>query len=640
MPRSLSQNTFGRGTKHLIIEEEDYHTAPRPHIRRYVSDSDEDDAEEQEIREARSAIKEASRKHEMDRQRQLDEQMEDLELNQAIQMSQAEDEERQREKLVLQLEQRKQHLAVQSRWRKLKRHAAQLHKEKEEKQQLLVQSRWRKLKMHVAQLQKEKQEKEPGALFRNIMASKKDVPTSELEGLPASGRKGLKCTYEGREVTVIKAWKDGTNDIEWVDRVEPKAKEPLPDNSLSDASTSDDSTAEEDEPKKVQEQCAQCGAPDATMPRKCPKCPLNESFAVCSESCGDDYLRFHIELHAPPAVPMSVGQWDEVGTGSGGKFKVTLVKGKGTTYRAELLGITNAFYPVIFEVEGDKAFIFWSNGKQLKTEIPGAFNAQHSSIDWAPSAGTTVTWERNISGVYSASEKRSLDVVVQHEQYTVGNSALLLRFEHALRLKQESAVRHVMHEAAVRKEEMDDNALALYPRWAAEYERLLADLDTRCLYDEKGRPVSVDRTDAEEQASEIADLARSRANLARGRSIGLQTQAEQVREFVVGGGMHTLGGELGLRNIGNTCYLASAAQCLMHTVPLVEYMLAGRHFDEVNRTNRDGERGRMVAAFSELLHANFNCSNCKVLSPVQLKRAVVAKNSSFAGTAMQDSQEV
>jgi hypothetical protein len=63
-----------------------------------------------------------------------------------------------------------------------------------------------------------------GALFRNIMASKKDVPTSELEGLPASGRKGLKCTYEGREVTVIKAWKNGTNDIAWVDRVEPKAK--------------------------------------------------------------------------------------------------------------------------------------------------------------------------------------------------------------------------------------------------------------------------------------------------------------------------------------------------------------------------------------------------------------------------------
>jgi hypothetical protein len=64
-----------------------------------------------------------------------------------------------------------------------------------------------------------------GALFRNIMASKEKVPSSELGGLPASGTtKGLKCTYGEREVTIVEAFMNETNTIEWVERVEPKAK--------------------------------------------------------------------------------------------------------------------------------------------------------------------------------------------------------------------------------------------------------------------------------------------------------------------------------------------------------------------------------------------------------------------------------
>jgi hypothetical protein len=64
-----------------------------------------------------------------------------------------------------------------------------------------------------------------GALFRTIMASEEKVPSSELSGLPPTGTaKGLKCIYNGQEVTIVRALKDETNVIEWIDRVEPKAK--------------------------------------------------------------------------------------------------------------------------------------------------------------------------------------------------------------------------------------------------------------------------------------------------------------------------------------------------------------------------------------------------------------------------------
>jgi ubiquitin C-terminal hydrolase len=362
--------------------------------------------------------------------------------------------------------------------------------------------------------------------------------------------------------------------------------------------------------------CQQCGS-KAEIKLEFPQ--LNKSCDVCSESCGEKYQRFLAKLNAPFALHNS--HWD--GLGSDQKFVVTATT-ISNVFKASLLPATQSepFYPVLIQVDGDEATIVFHSGEVVPKgggQIDGDFNDLR--IDWWPGK-SKVTWVRSISGVYTSVEKQVMDIVVQQERFASGHSPLLTRFDQALNSRQADALRHVLEEASERKAAMDDSALSNYGEWANQL------------------VVAAGNTEDEENLEEIFALARSRANLEDGRRAGPHVQYEQLDDYMVGGGLHALGGKLGLNNIGNTCYMASGVQCIMHTTPLVEYMLAGRHFAEVNRANRLGQRGRMVTAFSNLLHANFNCSNCEELPPTELKQAVVRTNPQFEGNAMHDVQEL
>jgi ubiquitin carboxyl-terminal hydrolase 4/11/15 len=98
-------------------------------------------------------------------------------------------------------------------------------------------------------------------------------------------------------------------------------------------------------------------------------------------------------------------------------------------------------------------------------------------------------------------------------------------------------------------------------------------------------------------------------------------------------------GLVGLNNLGNTCFLASATQCLSNTHVLAEYFLSGVYRDELNPDNPLGMHGQVAEAFGEIVENLWTSPNHSSFSPRRLKATCSRFAPQFAGYGQHDTQE-
>lgn len=108
-------------------------------------------------------------------------------------------------------------------------------------------------------------------------------------------------------------------------------------------------------------------------------------------------------------------------------------------------------------------------------------------------------------------------------------------------------------------------------------------------------------------------------------------------ETVFGSTVKREPGATGLSNLGNTCFLNAAVQCLSNTDVLREYFLRKCYRAEINRTNVLGSKGAIAIAQGQLIQRLW-CGKTSV-APQRLRETVIKHAPQFQGYEQHDSQE-
>ena len=97
-------------------------------------------------------------------------------------------------------------------------------------------------------------------------------------------------------------------------------------------------------------------------------------------------------------------------------------------------------------------------------------------------------------------------------------------------------------------------------------------------------------------------------------------------------------GICGLRNMGNTCFLNTAIQCISNCWELTNYFLRDEYKKDINKTNPIGSHGKLSEAYSEVIHKLW-FGKKDHFTPSNFKNVLEEINEMYSGDNQQDTQE-
>nr|CAX74616.1 ubiquitin thiolesterase [Schistosoma japonicum]CAX74617.1 ubiquitin thiolesterase [Schistosoma japonicum] len=98
-------------------------------------------------------------------------------------------------------------------------------------------------------------------------------------------------------------------------------------------------------------------------------------------------------------------------------------------------------------------------------------------------------------------------------------------------------------------------------------------------------------------------------------------------------------GVCGLNNLGNTCFMNSALQCMSNVPALTSYFLSGKWKSELNIRNPLGSQGRIAIAYADLIKQLWSGTRAYAV-PREFKIEIARIARQFSGYAQHDTHEL